>query len=59
MDFGPIGALAREHGFGGWATAEIEPAAGMVAERTVAEDARLSCQFIRQTLGVPGLRGSS
>lgn len=50
VDFGPVGALARSNGFRGWATAEIEPAAGMVATRSVAEDARLSCDFIRRVL---------
>lgn len=52
IDFGPIGQLARERGFRGWASAEIEPARGMVANRTVLEDARLSAGFIRQTLGL-------
>ena len=51
IDFAPIGALARRRGFCGWAAAEIEPARGMVAHRSVAEDARLSARFIRATLG--------
>ena len=51
IDFAPIGALARQRGFHGWASAEIEPAKGMVAHRSVAEDARLSAHFIRTTLG--------
>ena len=50
VDFAPIGALAARLGFQGWATAEIEPAPNMVTRRTVAEDSRLSCTFIRQTL---------
>jgi inosose dehydratase len=52
IDFAPIGRLAQQRGFRGWATAEIEPARGMVASRSVAEDARLSCQFIRDVIGI-------
>ena len=50
IDFAPVGELARARGFQGWASAEIEPARGMVAHRSVLEDARLSCQFIRTLL---------
>ena len=50
IDFAPVGELARARGLHGWASAEIEPARGMVAHRSVLEDARLSCQFIRQLL---------
>lgn len=52
IDFTPVGMLVRTRGFRGWASAEIEPARGMVAHRSVAEDARLSAQFIRTTLGL-------
>ena len=51
IDFTPVGGLAHTQGFKGWASAEIEPARGMVAERSVLEDARLSCRFIRDVMG--------
>jgi len=51
IDFDAIGVLIRERGFSGWVVAEIEPAPGMVTNRTVLEDAGLSCAFIRSTLG--------
>jgi inosose dehydratase len=51
VDFQPVSDIVRRRGFRGWATAEIEPAAGMVVHRSVAEDARLSCDFIRRAMG--------
>ena len=38
--------------YGGWLVVEIEPGRGMEAHRSVKEDAILSRQCIRETLGV-------
>ena len=54
IEFDAVGVLARTRKIRGWAVAEIEPAEGMVATRSVLEDARLSCALIRRTHSAEG-----
>ena len=48
----PWRTSSRDTDYSGWLVVEIEPGHGMEAHRSVKEDATLSRQYIRETLGV-------
>ena len=51
IDWRAVAASLRGSDYGGWVVVEIEPGHGMEAHRSVKEDALLSRQCIRETLG--------
>ncbi|MBI3969990.1 MAG: TIM barrel protein [Chloroflexi bacterium] len=54
LDFDEIGRLARSRAFSGWAVAELGPGSSAADyARSPMEDARISCEVMRRTLGVP------
>ena len=52
IDWHAVAGSLRSSDYGGWVVVEIEPGHGMEAHRSVKEDAVLSRQCIRETLGV-------
>ena len=52
IDWHAVAASLTDSDYGGWVVVEIEPGHGMEAHRSVKEDATLSRQHIRKTLGV-------
>ena len=51
LDWRAVANTLREMDYSGWVVVEIEPGHGMVARRGVQEDAVLSRNCIRETLG--------
>ena len=52
IDWSAVAHVLTSTDYGGWLVVEIEPGRGMEAHRSVKEDATLSRQCIRETLGV-------
>ena len=52
IDWQAVAGSLKKSDYGGWVVVEIEPGHGMEAHRSVKEDAVLSRQCIRETLGV-------
>lgn len=52
IDWQAVAGLLTSTNYSGWVVVEIEPGHGMVTRRAVKEDATLSRQCIRETLGV-------
>ena len=52
IDWQAVAGSLKSSDYSGWVVVEIEPGHGMEAHRTVKEDAALSRQCIRETLGV-------
>ena len=52
IDWQAVAASLKKSDYSGWVVVEIEPGHGMEAHRSVKEDAVLSRQCIRETLGV-------